>query len=189
MRRTLRSCVRARNSSTNTRRWILAGPQRRRDRSVGIKSAYASIAEFIHGLTFTCSPIAAALAESLAPPPKDSIGAKILKKMGWKVGQGIGPRLTYTQRRALDAGFLDPAKEVEGNEEDPEEAKRHLYPRKDTPLLLLPRKDNFHGLGYTPGLGLIESIGSERARTDLNISCAYYSLNQSVSLTLVICFS
>ena len=141
------------------------------------------------GLTLQLSPITAALAESLAPPPKDSIGAKILKKMGWKVGQGIGPRLTYAQRTAQDAGFLDPAKEVEGNEEDLEEAKKHLYPRKDTPLLLLSRKDNFRGLGYTPGLSLNESVGGERARTDPNISCAHYSLNQRASLTLIICFS
>ncbi|KAM5534503.1 hypothetical protein V8D89_011835 [Ganoderma adspersum] len=118
-------------------------------------------------------PIASALAASLAPPPKDSIGAKILKKMGWKLGQGIGPRLTYAQRKAQDAGFLDPAKEVEGNEEDLEEAKKHLYPRKDTPILLFRRKDNFHGLGYTPGLSLNESIGGDQARAGPNISSGF----------------
>ncbi|KAI0714194.1 hypothetical protein C8T65DRAFT_707738 [Cerioporus squamosus] len=92
-----------------------------------------------------------ALAASLAPAPKDS--------MGWRVGQGIGPRLTYAQRKAQDAGFLDPSKEVEGDEEDLEEAKKHTYPRRDTPVLIARRKDNFHGLGYSPGLGLNESVG------------------------------
>lgn len=123
-------------------------------------------------LTTQPSPIASALAESFAPPPKDSVGAKILKKMGWKLGQGIGPRLTYAQRKAQDAGFLDPSKEVEGNEEDIEEAKKHLYPRKDTSILLFRRKDNFHGLGYSPGLSLNESVGGDQARAGPNISCA-----------------
>ncbi|KAI1790233.1 hypothetical protein LXA43DRAFT_515639 [Ganoderma leucocontextum] len=118
-------------------------------------------------------PITSALAESLAPPPTDSIGAKILKKMGWKFGQGIGPRLTYAQRQAQDAGFLDPAKEVEGNEEDLEEAKKHLYPRKDTPILLFHRKDNFHGLEYTTGLSLNQSVGGEQARAGPNISTGF----------------
>ncbi|KAI8996466.1 hypothetical protein BD414DRAFT_478086 [Trametes punicea] len=104
-------------------------------------------------------PIAAALAASLAPPPKDSVGARILKKMGWRPGQGIGPRLTYAQRKRQDAGFLDPSKEVEGDEDDIEEAKKHMYPRRDIPVITAPRKDNFHGLGYAPGLGLNESVG------------------------------
>ena len=79
--------------------------------------------------------------------------------MGWRVGQGIGPRLTYAQRKAQDAGFLDPSKEVAGDEEDLEEAKKHTYPRRDTPVLVSHRKDNFHGLGYSPGMGLNESVG------------------------------
>ncbi len=79
--------------------------------------------------------------------------------MGWKLGQGVGPRLTYAQRKAQDAGFFDPSKEVEGDEEDPEEAKKHTYPRHDIPVMIAPRKDNFHGLGYNPGMGLNESVG------------------------------
>ncbi|KAI0675593.1 hypothetical protein C8Q78DRAFT_1005437 [Trametes maxima] len=106
-------------------------------------------------------PIASALAASLAPAPKDSVGAQILKKMGWRPGQGIGPRITYAQRKRQDAGFLDPSKEVDGDEDDIEEAKKHMYPRKDVPVILASRKDNFHGLGYNPGLGLNESVGRE----------------------------
>ncbi|CDO68796.1 hypothetical protein BN946_scf184805.g5 [Trametes cinnabarina] len=104
-------------------------------------------------------PITAALAASLAPPPKDSVGAQILKKMGWRPGQGIGPRLTYAQRKRQDAGYLDPSKEVEGDEDDVDEAKKHMYPRRDIPVVTAPRKDNFHGLGYTPGIGLNEGVG------------------------------
>ncbi|CCM02643.1 uncharacterized protein FIBRA_04747 [Fibroporia radiculosa] len=106
-------------------------------------------------------PITAALEASLAPAPKDSVGARILKKMGWRVGQGIGPRLTYAQRKAQEAGISDSWKETEGGEED-EEAKKHLYPRQDTPVLLASRKGNFHGLGYVPGMRLEESVGGGR---------------------------
>ena len=90
--------------------------------------------------------------------------------MGWRPGQGVGPRLTYAQRRKQDAGFLDPTRpsgdagEGEGGGGDgddaPEEAKRHMYPRRDVPVLVARRKDNFHGLGYDPGMGLSESVGA-----------------------------
>ena len=67
------------------------------------------------------------------------------------MGQGIGPRLTYDQRRAQDPAF-DKGAEVD------EEARKHLYPRRDTPLLIVSRKENSHGLGYTPVMGLSESL-------------------------------
>ncbi|KZT00580.1 uncharacterized protein LAESUDRAFT_764494 [Laetiporus sulphureus 93-53] len=106
-------------------------------------------------------PITAVLEASLAPAPKDSVGARILKKMGWRLGQGIGPRLTYAQRKAQDAGRYDAVGEMAGDEED-EEAAKHLYPRRDTPVLLASRKGNFHGLGYVPGMRLEEHIGTGR---------------------------
>ncbi|CAL1714480.1 unnamed protein product [Somion occarium] len=99
--------------------------------------------------------ITAALADALAPPPTESAGARILMKMGWRPGQGVGPRLTYEQRKAQDRtlGFAS-------NEDDAEhEAKKHMYARRDTPVLTAARKDNAHGLGYTPGMSLNESLG------------------------------
>ncbi|EKM50069.1 uncharacterized protein PHACADRAFT_153394 [Phanerochaete carnosa HHB-10118-sp] len=99
--------------------------------------------------------MASAVAASLAPPSQDSVGARILRKMGWRLGQGIGPRITYEQRNKQDrqAGIS------KTEDENDEEAKKHMYPRRDTPLLLVSRKDNSHGLGYTPGLSLSESLG------------------------------
>lgn len=43
--------------------------------------------------------------------------------------------------------------------EDDEEASKHTYAPRDTPILLVGRKDNSHGLGYHPGMGLNESLG------------------------------
>lgn len=74
--------------------------------------------------------------------------------MGWRVGQGIGPRITYEQRKAQDKTLS-----LRAEDGDDEEAKKHMYPRRDTPLLIVQRKDNSHGLGYTPGMGLNESLG------------------------------
>lgn len=110
-------------------------------------------------------PMTAALEASLAPAPTDSIGARILKKMGWRLGQGIGPRLTYAQRKAQDAGFMDPSRETGGADEEDEEAKKHLFPRRDTSVLLAPRKDNSHGVGYVPGMRLEESVSGDAGRS------------------------
>ena len=106
------------------------------------------------------SSMANALAASLAPPAQDSVGAKILKKMGWRLGQGIGPRITYQQRRAQDR-----AAGIRVSVDEDEEATKHMYPRRDTPLLVVPRKDNSHGLGYTPGMSLNDSLGGRSAES------------------------
>ncbi|KAG8833154.1 hypothetical protein FRC17_011225 [Serendipita sp. 399] len=88
--------------------------------------------------------ISAALANML-PPINESIGAQLLKKMGWKPGQGIGPRLTYEQlkRRCEQDGTPLPAV-------DDAEATKHTYAPRDIKLPPTIRKDDFHGLGYVP---------------------------------------
>ncbi|KAH7922217.1 hypothetical protein BV22DRAFT_1070870 [Leucogyrophana mollusca] len=100
--------------------------------------------------------ITMALEQSLLPAPKDSMGARILKKMGWRLGQGIGPRVTWRQHE-IQYGRNPGADSMEVDEE----AKKHMYPSRDTPLLIVDRKDNFHGLGYEPGLGLHASLGAQ----------------------------
>ncbi|KAG6334173.1 hypothetical protein ID866_4920 [Astraeus odoratus] len=98
-------------------------------------------------------PITLALEQAVVPTPKDSVGARILKKMGWKLGWGIGPRVSWRQRE-IQHGRDPDATEVD------EEAKKHTYPPRDTPLVVVDRKDNFHGLGYKKGLGLHASLGA-----------------------------
>ena len=113
------------------------------------------------------SSMSLALEKALLPAPKDSPAARILAKMGWRHGQGIGPRLTWRQKKLQDAQAksariltLDDLK-LSPSEED-EEAQKHTYPRADTPLTVVPRKDNAHGLGYTPGLSLNDALGDGR---------------------------
>lgn len=95
----------------------------------------------------------------MLPPPTDSAGARILKKMGWRLGQGIGPRVSLRQRKLQDAQALRGTEDIITIPEDDEEASKHTYAPRDTRILLVDRKDNSHGLGYQPGMGLNESLG------------------------------
>ncbi|KAJ7860476.1 hypothetical protein B0H14DRAFT_3863818 [Mycena olivaceomarginata] len=116
-----------------------------------------------HGDDEEQDSVARALEASMLPAAKDSAGARILKKMGWRIGQGIGPRVTLRQRklqdlqasgrRVVEADIIIP---------DDEEATKHTYAPRDTPILVVERKDNSHGLGYHPGMGLSESVGGGR---------------------------
>jgi G patch domain-containing protein 1 len=98
----------------------------------------------------------------MLPAPKDSAGARILMKMGWRLGQGIGPRVTLRQRKMQDLQASS-GQNLTGYDidipDDDEEANKHTYAPRDTPILLVERKDNYHGLGYRPGMGLNESLG------------------------------
>ncbi|KAF5316646.1 hypothetical protein D9619_006245 [Psilocybe cf. subviscida] len=110
-------------------------------------------------------PITRTLEASLLPAPKDSIGAKILKKMGWRLGQGIGPRISLNERKKQDVQAYEATTGTKFSgstldiADDDEEANKHMYAPRDTPILSVKRKDNMHGLGYTPGLSLNESLG------------------------------
>ena len=109
------------------------------------------------------SSLTSVLEATLLPAPKDSIGAQILKKMGWRLGHGIGPKLTYEQRKRENTLSHTPTRSIHDVPEvdDHEEAKKHLYPRRDTKPLIYKKKDNVHGIGYTPGMGLNEMIATE----------------------------
>ncbi|KAJ3979015.1 hypothetical protein F5890DRAFT_1095353 [Lentinula detonsa] len=113
-------------------------------------------------------PLTATLQSAMLPPSKDSMGARILKKMGWRVGQGIGPRISLKQRRLQDSrasSMTDSALSTNAPdtalEEDSDEANKHTYAPRDTPVLVVERKDNSHGLGYQPGMSLNDSLGTK----------------------------
>jgi len=90
--------------------------------------------------------------------------------MGWRPGQGVGPRITWKQlqqqnQRSSNLSSNDAAK---APAEDHEEANKHTYAPRDTQLPVFQRKTNSHGLGYTPGATLHES--NEGARAGPSIS-------------------
>ncbi|KIM22837.1 hypothetical protein M408DRAFT_28381 [Serendipita vermifera MAFF 305830] len=111
--------------------------------------------------------ISAALANML-PPINESVGAQLLKKMGWRPGQGIGPRLTYEQmkkRSEQDGNPLPPVEDAE--------AKKHTYAPRDTKPLNVSRKDDFHGLGYQSVTGLRSSGGASAEGPGPRISAGF----------------
>lgn len=95
-----------------------------------------------------------ALEAALLPPSRDSVGAQILRKMGWRLGHGVGPRITYEQRKAQDALYGDTSSSLD----DDDEAKKHMYPPRDTRVHNFKRKDDSFGLGYIRSKGLTELV-------------------------------
>jgi G patch domain-containing protein 1 len=104
----------------------------------------------------------------MLPPVNESVGAALLKKMGWRPGQGIGPRLTYEQLKRHSEQDGSPLPAVEDLE-----ATKHTYAPRDTKMVSVSRKDDFHGLGYIPVTGL----HSEKRATNTSgprLSCTYF---------------
>ncbi|EJD48090.1 DUF1604-domain-containing protein [Auricularia subglabra TFB-10046 SS5] len=121
--------------------------------------------------------ITSALEEALLPATQDSVGARILKKMGWRPGQGVGPRVTWKQLKHQDAqsstlSSADVASTAAPPEEH-EEASKHTYAPRDTKLPVFTRKTNNHGIGYSPGATLHESLATAKASTGPNISAGF----------------
>lgn len=91
--------------------------------------------------------------QSLIIPSKTSMGHALLQKLGWRPGQGIGPRVTLRKLR-IQEGKLGRARaglEIEG---EPEEASKHTYAPRDTQLLTYASKDDKAGLGFQKGRGM-----------------------------------
>lgn len=66
-------------------------------------------------------------------PSTNSVGKKLLQTMGWKEGQGIGPRLT-----AEEKGYKE------------EEYKNHTYARENVEIEAVKVKTDQYGIGYVP---------------------------------------
>ena len=137
---------------------ILGGTQAERARKTGVDDSQKECVPLrlacVSANVCHVSSITLALEQAMLPAPKDSVGGRILKKMGWRPGLGIGPRVTWRQREIQHGRDPDRV----GPDVD-EEAKKHTYAPKDTPMVIVPRKDAFHGLGHTRTLGLHASLG------------------------------
>ncbi|EXJ82061.1 hypothetical protein A1O1_08130 [Capronia coronata CBS 617.96] len=66
-------------------------------------------------------------------PLDETIGSKLLKRMGWREGQGIGPRV----RRAANLG-----------NDDGEPAEEYLFAPEDARVISYEKKTDYKGLGY-----------------------------------------
>ena len=90
------------------------------------------------------------LFDDLIKPKEDTMGVKILRKMGWREGQGVGPRV---QRKLMD----------DGNDDDGGET--YSLAPINTAIIALERKTNANGLGYTSRPGLEKRVEKPTKKT------------------------
>lgn len=103
--------------------------------------------------------------KQLLQPARDTIGIKLLKRMGWKPGQGVGPRLTKKEKKQSRKEHLKMTKKVYGcslpestggynssgnssESSDEEDVNITFAPDDYEPFLCKP-KDNCFGIGYS----------------------------------------
>ncbi|KAL2197912.1 hypothetical protein P885DRAFT_68111 [Corynascus similis CBS 632.67] len=65
----------------------------------------------------------------------DTMGTKLLKKMGWKEGQGIGPKICRKARLEMRSDANDPG-------------ETYLFAPENVPMVSFIRKTDHKGLGY-----------------------------------------
>ncbi|XP_059849340.1 G patch domain-containing protein 1 isoform X2 [Hypanus sabinus] len=100
----------------------------------------------------------ATILEDLICLAKITIGMQLLRKMGWKEGQGLGPRVKRkAQRQQTDTGVKVygcslPDKDLQQSQEEHEEdylpENITFAPKDVTPMDFIP-KDDQRGLGYS----------------------------------------
>lgn len=89
---------------------------------------------------------------------RDSTGVRLLKNMGWKEGQGTGPRLSAAARQRQ-------ARELRASGVDHEDwtalaQSSQTFAPLDRPLIRYSPKDDAHGLGWEKGMSLDQPSGS-----------------------------
>ncbi|XP_069724607.1 G patch domain-containing protein 1 [Phaenicophaeus curvirostris] len=114
--------------------------------------------------------------DDLIGPSKITIGVELLRKMGWKEGQGIGPRVKRKPLRQKP----DPAVKVYGcalppglsegseDEEDEYQPENVTFAPKDVMPVDLTPKENVHGLGYK-GLDPSQALFGASGREHVNL--------------------
>ncbi|NXF87011.1 GPTC1 protein, partial [Eubucco bourcierii] len=114
--------------------------------------------------------------DDLIGPSKITVGVELLRKMGWKEGQGIGPRIKRKPLRQKP----DPAVKVYGcalppglsegseSEEDEYQPENVTFAPKDVMPVDLTPKENVHGLGYK-GLDPSQALFGASGREHLNL--------------------
>ncbi|XP_031668501.1 G patch domain-containing protein 1 isoform X4 [Oncorhynchus kisutch] len=124
--------------------------------------------------------------EDLVAPARSSMGVELLRKMGWKDGQGVGPRVKRRlckQRADSATRAFGSASPPNGSSESQDEEDGEFVPEnvtfapKDvTPIDFTPKVD-LHGLGYRglnplaalrggPGAGHINLFTMDSDRTN-----------------------
>ncbi|KAM6430344.1 G patch domain-containing protein 1 [Liasis olivaceus] len=130
-------------------------------KEITITDAFASqnkdkIQEKARQLAAIVAPIpGATILDEFITPAKITIGIDLLRKMGWKEGQGVGPRVKRKPcKQKPEPGVkiygcaLPPGSEDSEEEEDEYQPENVTFAPKDVMPVDLTPKENAHGLGY-----------------------------------------
>jgi G patch domain-containing protein 1 len=111
----------------------------------------------------------ASLLDDLIVPASDTVGVRLLKKMGWREGHGIGPKRKklkthdqQEQKRVLGPSIPQEILTMRGNqyhpyvsltrhlEQEDDEDEYATFAPKDVKSVEYEAKDDFYGIGYDP---------------------------------------
>ncbi|PNS19956.1 G patch domain-containing protein 1 isoform C [Sphaceloma murrayae] len=93
------------------------------------------------------------LISDLLRDPNDTMGVKLLQRMGWRPGQGLGPKVRRKARG--DQGM------VEDNEQE------QLFAPDDVPMITFEKKTNKFGLGWHGEQRLGSSTSAKFGRSNI----------------------
>ncbi|KPV78001.1 uncharacterized protein RHOBADRAFT_50524 [Rhodotorula graminis WP1] len=116
---------------------------------------------------------------SLIQPASSRVGLKLMRKMGWREGQGVGPRVTHRQRQkqAAELGVR-----LDADEGDDDELDKHYYAPLDRPLTLVKgtsaSMDKGWGLGYQPSASLDQRLKQDGAAYSSSARAPAYELDE-----------
>ncbi|ETW78731.1 hypothetical protein HETIRDRAFT_49626, partial [Heterobasidion irregulare TC 32-1] len=112
---------------------------------------------------------------------EETFGARMLKKMGWRPGQGVGPRISWkTRQDIMTQGKSDDGVNFETLEDD-QEAKKHTYAPRVAVVPKFSRKDNSFGLGFVAPPNPSETLerGPEKSGPQLAVGFGLGALNEA----------
>lgn len=80
----------------------------------------------------------------------ETMGVKLLRKMGWREGQGVGPRVKRAARLGDDITSTA-------------DGEQHLFAPENTTMICFIRKNDHKGLGYSGSAKLTSKVSSPAA--------------------------
>ncbi|XP_011646122.1 G patch domain-containing protein 1 homolog isoform X1 [Pogonomyrmex barbatus] len=92
--------------------------------------------------------------QELLKPVKETVGIILLKKMGWKPGQGVGSRLTKREKQKLKLRnekllARNNSEMIGSNSEDSDDESNITFAPDDYEPFRCKPKDNYFGIGYS----------------------------------------
>lgn len=79
--------------------------------------------------------------DDIIVPSAEPVGVRLLKRMGWKPGQGIGPRVLKRNRRLKDGPLSD---------DDTDTPANVTFAPIDSAIVQFTNKTDHQGLGFDP---------------------------------------